>query len=74
MSTASYETVETANWVPIGRRQRGEVKAGRADAEPLQPVDRGGSVVSGAWDWHARLVCGRCGSRRVDMVVTGERR
>ena len=22
MSTASYETVETANWVPIGRRQR----------------------------------------------------
>jgi hypothetical protein len=22
-------------------------------------------------DWHARLVCGQCGSRRVDMVVTG---
>jgi hypothetical protein len=21
-------------------------------------------------DWHARLVCGRCGGRRVDMVVT----
>jgi hypothetical protein len=20
-------------------------------------------------DWHARLVCGQCGSRRVDMVV-----
>jgi hypothetical protein len=22
-------------------------------------------------DWRARLVCGECGSRRVDMVVTG---
>jgi hypothetical protein len=21
-------------------------------------------------DWHARLVCGQCGSRRVDMVVS----
>jgi hypothetical protein len=25
-------------------------------------------------DWHARLVCSRCGSRRIDIVVTGERR
>jgi hypothetical protein len=25
-------------------------------------------------DWRAWLVCGECGSRRVDMVVTGERR
>ena len=25
-------------------------------------------------DWHARLVCGGCGSRRVDMVVTGTER
>jgi hypothetical protein len=25
-------------------------------------------------DWHQRLVCGNCGSRRVDFVVTGERR
>jgi hypothetical protein len=24
--------------------------------------------------WKPRLVCGRCGSRRVDFVVTGERR
>jgi hypothetical protein len=22
--------------------------------------------------WHERLVCGQCGSRRVDFVVTGE--
>jgi hypothetical protein len=22
-------------------------------------------------DWHARLVCSECGSRGVDMVVTG---
>ena len=25
-------------------------------------------------NWHGRLVCSRCGSRTVDMVVTGERR
>lgn len=25
-------------------------------------------------EWRERLVCSRCGSRRVDMVVTGERR
>jgi len=22
-------------------------------------------------EWHARLVCSRCGSREVDMVVSG---
>jgi len=25
-------------------------------------------------DWRARLVCSKCGSRDVDMVVSGERR
>jgi Zn finger protein HypA/HybF involved in hydrogenase expression len=25
-------------------------------------------------DWHERLVCGKCGSRQIDMVVTGQRR
>jgi Zn finger protein HypA/HybF involved in hydrogenase expression len=25
-------------------------------------------------DWHQRLVCGNCGSRRVDFVVTGNER
>ena len=25
-------------------------------------------------DWRARLVCSKCGSRDIDMVVTGERR
>jgi len=25
-------------------------------------------------DWRARLVCSQCGSRDVDMVVTGQRR
>jgi hypothetical protein len=25
-------------------------------------------------DWHHRLVCSQCGSRRVDMVVTGDER
>jgi hypothetical protein len=25
-------------------------------------------------DWHTRLICGQCGSRHIDFVVTGERR
>ena len=25
-------------------------------------------------DWHKRLVCSACGSRRVDFVLTGARR
>ena len=25
-------------------------------------------------DWHARLVCSNCGSREIDMVVTGTKR
>ena len=25
-------------------------------------------------EWHARLVCSQCGSRRVDMVVSGTER
>jgi hypothetical protein len=25
-------------------------------------------------EWHGRLVCSQCGSRDVDMVVTGTRR
>jgi hypothetical protein len=25
-------------------------------------------------EWHRRLVCSQCGSRNVDMVVTGTRR
>jgi hypothetical protein len=25
-------------------------------------------------NWHSRLVCGECGSRRVDMVVSGTER
>jgi hypothetical protein len=25
-------------------------------------------------DWHKRLVCGQCGSRNIDSVVTGAKR
>jgi len=25
-------------------------------------------------DWHERLVCSKCGSREIDMVVTGLKR
>ena len=26
------------------------------------------------FDWHKRLVCGQCGSRDIDFVLTGARR
>jgi hypothetical protein len=25
-------------------------------------------------EWHERLVCSKCGSREIDMVVTGSKR
>jgi Zn finger protein HypA/HybF involved in hydrogenase expression len=44
-------------------------------AEP-DPAEQEGKPGQGAAipDWHARLVCSACGSRDVDMVVTGTRR
>ena len=34
MSTASYETVETANWVPIGRRHARSITARKSRQYP----------------------------------------
>ena len=42
-------------------------------ASPAETARRYGPETSVA-DWHKRLVCSRCGSRSIDMVVTGERR
>jgi len=39
-------------------------------AEMAQQYGAGTSVL----DWHDRLVCASCGSREVDMVVTGTER
>jgi hypothetical protein len=39
-------------------------------AEHAQRYGAGTTVI----DWHARLTCSECGSREIDMVVTGKRR
>jgi hypothetical protein len=45
----------------------------QVEPDPAEMVERYGVEMS-VPDWHARLVCSECGSRRVDFVVTGERR
>ena len=45
----------------------------QVEPDPTEQAERYGAETT-VPDWHARLVCGRCGSRNVDMVVTGERR
>jgi hypothetical protein len=43
------------------------------EPDPAEMAERYGAEMT-VPDWHARLVCGWCGSRRVERVVTGERR
>ena len=45
----------------------------QVEPNPAAMAERYGAEMS-VPDWHKRLVCGPCGSRRVDFVVTGERR
>jgi DNA-directed RNA polymerase subunit RPC12/RpoP len=42
----------------------------RVEPDPAEMAERHGAETT-VPDWRARLVCSRCGSRRVDMVVTG---
>ena len=42
----------------------------QVEPDPAEMAERHGAEMS-VLDWHARLVCSRCGRRRVDMVVTG---
>ena len=42
----------------------------RVEPDPAEMGERYGPEMT-VPDWHSRLVCSRCGSRRVDMVVTG---
>ena len=46
---------------------------GGTSADPAEMARRYGPE-SPVPDWHKRLVCSQCGSRAVDMVVSGERR
>jgi hypothetical protein len=43
------------------------------EPDPAEMTERYGAETTVA-DWHQRLVCGNCGSRRVDMVVSGTER
>jgi hypothetical protein len=45
----------------------------QVEPDPAEMAKRYGAEMA-VPDWHARLVCGRCGSRRVDMVVSGTAR
>jgi hypothetical protein len=42
------------------------------EPDPAELAERYGVGVS-VLDWRDRLVCSRCGSRDVDMVLTGQR-
>ena len=43
------------------------------EPDPAELAERYGVGVA-VLDWRDRLVCSRCGSRDIDMVLTGERR
>jgi hypothetical protein len=45
----------------------------QVEPDPTEMAGRYGAEMAVA-DWHARLVCSECGSRRVDMVVSGTER
>jgi hypothetical protein len=45
----------------------------QAEPDPAEMARRYGPETP-VPDWRKRLVCSRCGSRDVDMVVTGEQR
>jgi hypothetical protein len=43
------------------------------EPDPAAMAERYGDELS-VPDWHKRLVCGQCGSRQIDFVVTGVKR
>ena len=45
----------------------------RAEPDPAEMAQHYGAAMP-VNDWHKRPVCGECGSRRVDMVITGAKR
>ena len=45
----------------------------QVEPDPAALAERYGAATT-VPAWRARLVCAQCGSRNVDMVITGERR
>jgi hypothetical protein len=45
----------------------------QVEPDPAEMADRYGAEMT-VPDWRERLVCSRCGSRQIDMVVSGTER
>ena len=45
----------------------------RVELDPAEMAERYSAEMT-VPDWRKRLVCGQCGSRNIDMVVTGTER
>jgi hypothetical protein len=45
----------------------------QAEPNPAEMAERYGAETT-VLDWREKLVCSQCGSRRVDMVVSGTKR
>jgi Zn finger protein HypA/HybF involved in hydrogenase expression len=45
----------------------------QVEPDPTEMAQRYGAATT-VLDWSARLVCSRCGSRQVDIVVSGTKR
>lgn len=43
------------------------------EPDPSEQAQRYGADIA-VLDWRGRLVCSKCGSREIDMVVTGTKR
>ena len=43
------------------------------EPDPAEQAQQHGAETS-VLDWRRRLVCSKCGSREIDMIVTGTRR
>jgi hypothetical protein len=51
----------------------GKECAQKVEPDPAEMAARYGAETP-VRDWQDRLVCSKCGSHQIDMVVTGERR
>jgi hypothetical protein len=45
----------------------------QVESDPAEQAQRYGAEMA-VPDWRERLVCSKCGSRQIDMVVTGTKR
>ena len=65
LGTAAAAGVRLIVWCKECRHQ--------VEPDPIEMAARYGAETA-VLDWRERLVCSRCGSRQVDMVLTGTKR